>query len=124
MERMNKRKLTKQICRANVCDEKVGKADHISGILKKGQILSTRGRGTGKKILMDVNEAEAHHIMSPVCPRFQYWNNCLNSSETGSKIRQLLFLFPDESTIFCFDFSRRRLPFLFKRCPTPIVYGC
>ncbi|GBP08898.1 hypothetical protein EVAR_78288_1 [Eumeta japonica] len=60
---MNESGLTKRICRANVCDGKVGKgrprksyADHTGGILKKGQILSIRNRRACMKRLMDVSE--------------------------------------------------------------------
>ncbi|GBP75069.1 hypothetical protein EVAR_48749_1 [Eumeta japonica] len=51
--------------------QKVGKdpptksyADHIGGILKKGQILSTRNRRARMKILTDVSEAREKRNMA------------------------------------------------------------
>ncbi|GBP79061.1 hypothetical protein EVAR_58729_1 [Eumeta japonica] len=64
LERMNERRIMKQIYRGNVCDVNVDKgcprkfyANHIGGILKKGQSLSTRNRRACMKRLMDVSEA-------------------------------------------------------------------
>ncbi|GBP21257.1 hypothetical protein EVAR_84384_1 [Eumeta japonica] len=60
---MNESRLTKQIYRASVCNEKVDKgcpknfyADHIRGVLKKSQILGTGNRRVCMKRLMDVNK--------------------------------------------------------------------
>ncbi|GBP62731.1 hypothetical protein EVAR_56249_1 [Eumeta japonica] len=51
LEKTNESRLTKQIYRTNSCSGKVDKSsrrksftDHIGGISKKGQILSTRNR--------------------------------------------------------------------------------
>ncbi|GBP38653.1 hypothetical protein EVAR_27840_1 [Eumeta japonica] len=64
MEVMNKRRLTKQSYRANVCGGKIGKgrpkksdADHIDGVLKMSQILNIQNRRAHMKILMDVTTA-------------------------------------------------------------------
>ncbi|GBP34821.1 hypothetical protein EVAR_21887_1 [Eumeta japonica] len=62
-ERSSESRLTNQIYGTDVCNGEVSKnrprkyyADQIGGILKKGQILSTRNRGVCMKRLMDVRE--------------------------------------------------------------------
>ncbi|GBP12759.1 hypothetical protein EVAR_6092_1 [Eumeta japonica] len=64
LEKMNDSRLTEQIYRANVCDEKVGKGHprksyvvHFDGLLKKGQMSSTRNRRASTIRSMDVSEA-------------------------------------------------------------------
>ncbi|GBP79730.1 hypothetical protein EVAR_49429_1 [Eumeta japonica] len=66
-------RLTKQICRANMCDGKVAKgrpriffADRVGGILKKNQILSTRNRRACMKRLRDVDEPN-HSVPGRAC---------------------------------------------------------
>ncbi|GBP12515.1 hypothetical protein EVAR_10190_1 [Eumeta japonica] len=56
--------LVDQTCRANVCDGEVARvaiedliADQIGGVLKRGQMLSTRNRQACTKVLMDIGEA-------------------------------------------------------------------
>ncbi|GBP84346.1 hypothetical protein EVAR_63837_1 [Eumeta japonica] len=63
LERMNGRRFMKQVYRANTCGDKVAKGhsrksdeDYVGGILKKGQILSTRNRRACIQRLMNVSE--------------------------------------------------------------------
>ncbi|GBP27574.1 hypothetical protein EVAR_18769_1 [Eumeta japonica] len=83
LERMNESRLTKQIYRANVCDEKVGKgrpksyADYIGGTLKKGQILSTRNRRACMKRLMDVSETRE------ICEDRTIWKSIITFYPSG-----------------------------------------
>ncbi|GBP56939.1 hypothetical protein EVAR_33996_1 [Eumeta japonica] len=84
LERINESRLTKQIYRANVCDGKVGKgcsrksyANHIDGILKNGQILSTRNRRDCKKKLMGVSEARE------VCKDHTMWKSIVSAYSSG-----------------------------------------
>ncbi|GBP10969.1 hypothetical protein EVAR_5525_1 [Eumeta japonica] len=85
LEKMNENRHTKEMYRANVCDGKVDDkgrprkwyADQIGGILKKGQILSTRIRRACMKRSMDVSEARE------ICKHCTMWKCIVSAYASG-----------------------------------------
>ncbi|GBP56636.1 hypothetical protein EVAR_33268_1 [Eumeta japonica] len=94
---------TKRIYRAIVCDEKVGKyrpiksyADHIGGVLKKGQIRSINNRRARMKRLVDVSEARQ------ICKGRAVWKSVVSAYPTKIGVLESIILERPEPTALVF----------------------